>query len=114
MMKKILTLLLFTGTFLLFSCEAGPKDEDVKLAVESALRANPDLNGLGVDVHDGIATITGEVKDETTKASIHGLLKDVKGAKEIVNNTTIAPPPPPPATVTVSADDTLHTPKPAK
>jgi len=105
-MKKILTLIAFVAfTFTLPSCK-GPSDTDLKTAVETALQANPDLSGAMVEVKDGVATITGELKDAATQAAIEAAVKGVKGIKSVTNSSTIAPPPAP---VEISADDALTT-----
>lgn len=106
-MKKLLAIVAIAVFAISFtSCKSKVKDEDVKAAVQTVLTANPDYNMLAVDVKDGVATITGEVKDETTRAGINTSLKEVKGVKEVVNSATVTPPPPPPV---INPDDTLTT-----
>jgi len=58
-------------------------------------------------VSDGVATLTGEVKDDMCKNTAETTAKDVKGVKSVVNNLTVTPPPPPPAAATVSSDTAL-------
>lgn len=107
-MKKLLAIVAIAVFAISFtSCKSKVKDEDVKTAVQTVLTANPDYNMLAVDVKDGVATITGEVKDETTRAGINASLKEVKGVKEVVNSATVTPPPPPP--VVINPDDALTT-----
>lgn len=104
-MKKLLAIVAIAVFAISFtSCKSKVKDEDVKTAVQTALTANPDYSMLAVDVKEGVATITGEVKDEATRAGINAALKDIKGVKEVANNATVTPPPPP---VVVNPDDTL-------
>ncbi len=104
-MKKLLAIVAIAVFAISFtSCKSKPKDEDVKAAVQTALTANPDYNALAVDVKDGVATITGEVKDEAARTGLVAALKDIKGVKDVVNNTTVTPPPPPPV---INPDDTL-------
>ena len=72
-MKQKLSMVLLIGAVVLISsttpgCKSKEKDADVKTSVESALRANPETAGLMVDVKDGVATITGETKDDAAKA----------------------------------------------
>lgn len=106
-MKKLLAIVAIAVFAISFtSCKSKVKDEDVKAGVQTVLTANPDYNMLAVDVKDGVATITGEVKDETTRAGINTSLKEVKGVKEVVNSATVTPPPPPPV---INPDDTLTT-----
>jgi hypothetical protein len=91
-MKKKLAIIAFViFAFALPSCKSKVKDADVKKSVETALITVPSSGGLMVDVKDGVATISGEVKDNAAKASIEPALKDVKGLKSIVDNTTVAP-----------------------
>jgi hypothetical protein len=99
---KSLFLLIFAISVAFVSCK--PKDADIKTAIEQAIAAVPDASNAVIDVKDGVATITGEFKDDATKAAIETAAKAVKGVKSVVNNGTVTPPPPP---VTISADDTL-------
>ncbi len=46
------------------------------------------MAGATVDVKDGIATITGEVKDTAFTA----LVSAIKGVKSVVNSTTLPAP----------------------
>lgn len=91
------------------SCKSKVKDEDVKANIETALRANPETAGLMVDVKDGVATISGETKDEAAKTKATELATAVKGVGSVENNVAIAAPPPPPAAVVITADDSLMT-----
>ena len=110
MKQKLSMLLLLFGAVVLISsttpgCKSKEKDTDVKTSVEAALRANPETAGLMVDVKDGVATVSGEAKDEAAKARASELASGVKGVKSVENNATIAAPPPPP--VAITADDPL-------
>ncbi|MGZ5221102.1 MAG: BON domain-containing protein [Chitinophagaceae bacterium] len=110
MKQKLSRLLLLFGAVALISsttpgCKSKVKDADVKTAVETALRANPETAGLMVDVKDGVATVSGEAKDEAAKAKAAELATAVKGVKSVENNIAIAAPPAPP--VEITADDPL-------
>jgi hyperosmotically inducible protein len=72
------------------SCK--PKDADIKTAVEQAISAIPDAAGATIEVKDGIATITGEFKDETARIAAETAAKAVKGVKSVVNNGTVTAP----------------------
>lgn len=85
-------------------CKSKVKDEDVRTAVQTAFQANPETAGLMVDVKDGVATVSGEAKDEAAKAKATELATAVKGVKSVQNNVTVAPPPAP---VEITADDPL-------
>jgi osmotically-inducible protein OsmY len=54
-----------------------------------------------VSVEKGVATISGECKDDMCKAHCAELITKIKGVKSVVNNCTVAPP------VVISADDPL-------
>jgi len=113
MKLKFNRLLLLLGAIAIISstttsCKSKVKDEDVKTNIETALRANPETAGLMVDVKDGVATLSGETKDETAKAKASELATAVAGVKSVENNVAIAAPPPP-APVVITADDSLMT-----
>jgi hyperosmotically inducible periplasmic protein len=73
------------------SCKSTPKDADVKALAETALKSEPMSAGMMVDVKDGVATLSGECKDEMCKAKCGEIVKGVKGVKSVVNNCTIKP-----------------------
>lgn len=95
-MKKLLTsvsLLAFLTIAISFSaCKGKLKDADIKTAVEAALKADPMTDGSMVEVKDGIATLTGECKDEMCKNLCAEIVGKVKGVKSVVNNCTVAAP----------------------
>ena len=112
MKQKFSSLLLLFGAVALISsttpgCKSKVNDADVKSSVETALRANPETSGLMVDVKDGVATISGDAKDESAKAKAAELATGVKGVKSVQNNVSVAPPPSPAAPVEITADDPL-------
>ncbi len=78
------------------ACKSGPKDAEIKAAIEEKFKGNADMTGMTVDVKDGVATIGGVCKDDACKASCEKATAEVKGVKSVTNNCTIAPPPPPP------------------
>jgi osmotically-inducible protein OsmY len=73
------------------SCKSTPKDADVKDLVETALKAEPMAADMKVDVKDGVATLTGECKDDMCKSKCEEIVKGIKGVKSVVNNCTIKP-----------------------
>ena len=107
-MKKLLTSFLVVAVaasaISLTSCKKKAKDADIKAAIETVLKADPMATGTMVDVKDGIATISGECKDDMCKAACEKMVTAVKGVKSVVNNCTVAPPPAP---VVIAADDPL-------
>lgn len=103
MKRQFTPMLLVAITALAISftaCKSKPKDADIKVAVETALAADPMAAGMTVSVEKGVATLSGECKDELCKASCEKIAQGVKGVKSIVNNCTIAAPAPPPTVAT--------------
>ena len=83
----------------------GPSDADLKAAAETALKGDPAMSGVTVEVTDGVATIGGEVADDAARAKA-AELASVDGVRAVTNDVKVAAPPPPQA----SADDeTLKT-----
>ncbi len=106
MKRQFTPMLLVAITALAISftaCKSKPKDADIKVAVETALAADPMAAGMTVSVEKGVATLSGECKDELCKASCEKIAKGVKGVESIINNCTIAAPPPPPPVATTDA-----------
>jgi len=100
---------IFFAVFMLASISfvgCKPKDSTVQKNITDKFSANPDCAGAIATVDDGVATLTGEVKDEMCKNTAETTAKNVKGVKSVVNNLTIAPPPSAP--VTVSPDNNLN------
>jgi osmotically-inducible protein OsmY len=108
MNKKIMrmpALLTFILCVTLAACNSKTSDADVKTSVDNAIAANSNLSGTYTEVKDGVVTLTGQVKDESAKASAETTAKGVKGVKSVNNNLTVAPPPAAP--VEITADDPL-------
>lgn len=83
----------------------GPTDAELKTKAEEALKGDPATSSVAVEVKDGAATISGEVKDDAAKAKAAELAK-VEGVSSVTNDVVVAAAPPPIA----SADDpTLKT-----
>ena len=92
---KILLAVFLSASVLFFSCK--PKDSDVQTKITEKFAATPECTGASASVMDGVATLTGEVKDEACKNMAETTAKDIKGVKSVVNDLTTTPPPPPPA-----------------
>lgn len=88
--------------FLFAACK--PSDEKIAEAAKAKIGAV--ASSINVSVADGIATLSGEVKDDATKAAAETALQGIKGLKSVVNNLTVPPPPPPP--VVINPDDVLR------
>ena len=76
----------FTLAIAFTSCKSKVSDADVKTAVETALKADPMAVNTMVSVEKGVATISGECKDDACKTHCADLVKGIKGVKEVVNN----------------------------
>ena len=74
---------------------------------EKSLKENPATSEVMVMVSEGVATLSGEVTDEASKASLETSVKGMKGVKSVQNNTTVAAPSMPAAPVVITADDPL-------
>ncbi len=70
-----------------------PKDADVKAAIEKALQAEGMTTSVSVE--KGVATLSGECKDDACKAKCESIVKGIKGVKSVANNCTVTPPPAP-------------------
>jgi len=86
----------------------GNKDPEIEKTVKEKLAAiSADVADANATVKDGVVTLTGQFKDEASKASFETTVKSIPDVKSVVNNTTVAPPPPAPAPVEIAADDPL-------
>jgi hyperosmotically inducible protein len=92
---KILLAVFLSASVLFFSCK--PKDSDVQTKITEKFAATPECTGASASVADGVATLTGEVKDDACKNVAETTAKGIKGVKSVVNDLTTTPPPPPPA-----------------
>lgn len=111
-MKKWMAIL--ATTMLVFvalqSCKSKPKDADLQQAATAAVAKITDMGPTPmISVQNGVATLTGEVKDESAKTAFATAVGAVKGITEVNNQLSVMPPPPAPAPVTVTADDALNT-----
>ncbi|MEP6789138.1 MAG: BON domain-containing protein [Acidobacteriota bacterium] len=93
MKVKFLTVL--TLAIALFMSACGKSDADLTKAATDKL-ATDKVTGATVAVKDGVATLTGEVADQSVKAKAETSVKSVEGIKSVTNNCTLKPLPPPP------------------
>ena len=70
----------------------GKKDADIQKSVQDKLTADG-VTGVTATVKDGVATLTGEVKDITVKSKAETSAKSVDGVKSVTNEITLAPVP---------------------
>ena len=104
-LTKVLLAVAISATIGFVSCK--PKDADIKADVEKALKTEGMMANSTVEVTDGVATISGECKDEACKATCEKTVAGVKGVKSVVNNATVTPPPPPPTPAPASMTTVL-------
>ncbi len=102
-LTKVLMMVVVAATMFFVSCK--PKDADVKASIEAALKADAMMAGTTVEVKDGVATLSGECKDDACKAMCEKTVLGIKGVKSVVNNCTVTPPPPPPASLSTVLDN---------
>ncbi|MES2328754.1 MAG: BON domain-containing protein [Bacteroidota bacterium] len=100
-MKKIGSGVLIACTLFFASC--APKDAEINKNV--AENVQPVASGISTDVKDGVATLSGQVKDEATRTAAEDAAKKATGVKSVVNNITVVVPEP---VVTLSPDDALQ------
>lgn len=101
---KTLFAIFLSASVLFFSCK--PKDSDIQAKITEKFAGSPECSGASATVTDGVATLSGEVKDDACKNMAATTAEGVKGVKSVVNNLTVTPPPPPPAPV-VNPDTAL-------
>jgi osmotically-inducible protein OsmY len=77
----------------LFMSACGKSDADLQKAATDKLAADK-VVGVTVTVKDGVATLTGEVADQTVKSKAETSAK-VEGIKSVDNKITLKPLPPP-------------------
>ena len=90
---KTLIAVFLSASVLFFSCK--PKDSDLQAKITEKFAASPECSGASATVTDGVATLTGEVKDDACKNMAATTAEGIKGVKSVVNNLTVTPPPPP-------------------
>lgn len=91
------------------ACKGGVKDADIEKQVTEKISAiASDVTGAAAAVKDGVVTLSGEFKDDASKAAFEATVKAIPGVKSVVNNSTVAAAPAPaPAPVVVAAVDSL-------
>lgn len=84
-----------------------PKDADIKANVETALKTNPEAAAISVSVTGAVATLSGEVKEASSKSSAETAAAGAKGVKSVVNNLMMAVAPVVQAPVEIAPSDAL-------
>jgi osmotically-inducible protein OsmY len=89
MIRKLLaaaaTAMLFAGLCL---AADKPNDDLIRDRVMLKVGSDPDakVGDLGVEMKDGVATLTGVVETQSQKDKASKLARKVKGVKQVVNN----------------------------
>lgn len=91
---KIKFITVLTLAVALFMSACGKSDADLQKAAADKLAADK-VAGVTVAVKDGVATLTGEVADQTVKSKAEASVKSVEGIKSVTNNCTLKPLPTP-------------------
>lgn len=91
--------------FFIVSC--GVKDSDLQAQINQKIQTTPEMTGVTATVNKGVVTLSGECKDEASKAYTESTIKSMKGVKSVVNNTTIAAAPVITAPVEINVDTVL-------
>ncbi|MDD4698288.1 MAG: BON domain-containing protein [Fermentimonas sp.] len=89
---SIFTLILTLGLGAV-SC-SNVSDADIQSVAQEALNANPDLAGVMVTVQNKVATITGTVQDDATKAYAESTVAGVENVTSVNNQIVVVPPAP--------------------
>ena len=94
------------AAMVLFFAACKPSDEKINEEIKTKLTAlSPSISST---VTDGVATLTGQVPDEATKAAAETAIQNVNGLKSVVNNLTVPPLPEPTPAVVINPDETLR------
>lgn len=89
--------------FLFTAC--GPRDTQIATQAISAVQAID--SGVTVQVSQGVATISGDVKDRATQLAVEAAVNQVKGVQTVNNKTTIKHAAQPSAPQVLDADKQL-------
>jgi osmotically-inducible protein OsmY len=87
---KLYGLVILASFLALIVGACGKKDADIQKAVQDKLAAD-NVVGVTATVKDGVATLTGEVKDVTVKTKAENSAKSVDGVKSVDNKISTAP-----------------------
>lgn len=90
MNRKLSILVVFVLALSVLAAACGKKDADIQKAVQDKLTVDG-VSGVTATVKDGVATLTGEVKDITVKSKAETSAKSVDGVKSVTNDIKLAP-----------------------
>lgn len=91
-LKRKMTAFVMAITFIgltITGCKSTPSDADLKTTIEKSLHDNSQLSAAEVTVEKGVATISGQAKDEASKEAVAKSIAAVPGVKSVVNNLTV-------------------------
>jgi hyperosmotically inducible protein len=97
MNRKLSILVVFALAVAVMAAACGKKDADIQKSVQDKLTADG-VTGVTATVKDGVATLSGEVKDVTVKSKAEASAKSVDGVKSVDSSklTTMPLPTPTP------------------
>lgn len=80
--------LLTTFCFFILAISCQPtKDPKIEDSIKSGVNILD--SSIQVSVEDGVVTLSGAVKDSTTKNAAESAVKEMKGVKSIINKMTV-------------------------
>lgn len=85
-----------------------PKDADIKSNVETALKSNPEAGSINVSVTEAVVTLSGEVRESSSKSSAETSAGSAKGVKSVLNNINVAAAPVVQAPVEIATPSALE------
>lgn len=103
----LLSVVMAVSSLVLYSCKGKVKDSDIQQAIAAKAQAMTGLEKVTTAIKDGVVMLSGETRDETTRAAYESAIKTVPGVKQVNNNITVVAPPPAPEPVVISSDETL-------
>ena len=65
--------------------QTAPTDDQIEVEIEAQIANSPALNGqaVGVWTHDGIVTLSGQVKDQATRQAAEDIVRKINGVKSV-------------------------------
>jgi hypothetical protein len=93
--SRSLLLALPLGVVLAVACGSKPNDDAITNAIKAKMFSDPSLKSSSVSVvsKGGIVTLTGEVRDDSTRAAARAIASETNGVKQVIDSTTLPAPP---------------------
>lgn len=98
-LSHLLLGLVLALTTVFYSCK--PSDSQIQTNVNGALNAKPELAGITATINKGVATLSGEITDESIKDTAETTVKAVEGVKSVDDNIIVKAPEVAPSTTVV-------------